>query len=1126
MTSTSAASSVSTDPTVRVPLLAGNTGGAAYAQWRPQMQTYLMRQGIEERDYTREIPQWRDLVAAVQDDAAAEEQDAIARLLAAQAHVKSAASTGAATLQKQTSASSSAATAMVAADPETVAAKKAVALLIGRSRKAFAILHSALPSELRPLVADVPQGYAFGVWSFLEKKYRNTEQDSVASLWADLTALTQQSDESFDEYKARIDSVVELLTHAKQSVPSGLYASLVLWRLHARYNQVVLALKTADRLMDTEKIDWRAVAETINQFERSQFGLGESESANDRAMAARTRPWLQQKSRSDGPGAAGAKERFHAVPRNAAYRCYNCNEPGHFKADCPQPKKKRHPQAVSGGAPQKREQWTDSSAAGASAGKPGPGRSPQGGRVAAATAPPAWLNADSSEDDEPRRTQSSAGAATAAAQPRARLNMMRRNDVDDRSRSEQGKEIPKALSKLEFGAVSYAAVVLAASSLKKEVTPTKGQLAAAAGPAPMQQAKKPQISLDAKLKSTAKAVDSAATVSTTCSRESLHGVRRCHPVPIKMADGSVLSAMYKGDLSMRLPVAGTDTFVKVTIRNVYYHERFDANLLSWGAMRRAGWEMHSTQRGTHLMTPGGKRVDASTRGDLTILEDVAGERVYGMGGVVCMTARELLQLHRRLGHASWDRLVTMCKSGQTVGVGDIRNMPTSEMAKAEKAIKGCAACAESKAHRAALGHRGLDKGEEAGAVLHMDTAYLIVRNPTTGKKTTQYCLSAKDSFSEWWWTNICPTMADVQQSVLEVIEHSRTLTGRYPRLIIADLGTEFNNHFVNDYCRHRGTQYQPSPARAKEMNGLAEKSVDTLKNHARAMVHAAGLGRAHHMYGPYAIRHFVYVWNRTHVGRRTGTTPHQAMTGREASVLNVGEFGCDVYLHQHRTTRDTTFDRKAEPGVYLGHDPRQNCARVIVVRSGKIASSRDVHFREGSYEHALAMLERRADEIKPIHLGELDAPVADGADDLAVQQPSPDEVLDVPDSVRVEAAAAEEDNAEDASARRYTLRSVTDSRVEGGEKQYRCKWSGYSGATWEPASVILEDAPEAVRKYESFVTARAAARTTRSLSREAASSSSNASAGPSMAGAQLDSEDDAEEESEARLAAAFAARRL
>jgi hypothetical protein len=60
---------------LKAPRLASSSGGSAsglpYASWRPQMQTFLMRLSIEERDYTKEIPQWKELCAAVSADTAA-----------------------------------------------------------------------------------------------------------------------------------------------------------------------------------------------------------------------------------------------------------------------------------------------------------------------------------------------------------------------------------------------------------------------------------------------------------------------------------------------------------------------------------------------------------------------------------------------------------------------------------------------------------------------------------------------------------------------------------------------------------------------------------------------------------------------------------------------------------------------------------------------------------------------------------------------------------------------------------------------------------------------------------------------------------------------------------------------
>jgi hypothetical protein len=645
-------------------------------------------------------------------------------------------------------------------------------------------------------------------------------------------------------------------------------------------------------------------------------------------------------------------------------------------------------------------------------------------------------------------------------------------------------------------------------------------------------------SLDATLKTTGKALDTAANLHLTCCRESLHSVVRCAPMPVKMADGSVVWATHKGKLTMRLRTADKNRLVKVTLNNVYYHERFDANLLSWDLLDKAGWGMRAKGGRMTLVTPGGTCVEVNRQGTggLAIIEDALPQRAYSVNNVICATSKELIQLHRRLGHISWGRLLETCKAGLTVGVGDLRRMPAAELDEAERAVKACAHCTEAKAHRKALGHEGVDKGAEAGSVLHMDSAPIIVVDPTTGTKRTLPLLSVKDSFTEWWWAAFAANMRGLQQEVIDVIEHSHTLTGRYPRLIIADLGSEFNNGVVLDFCRRHGIQYQPSPARAKELNGLSEKGVDTLKNHARAMIYGARIDpSASEMYTMPAFLHFVYLWNRTHIGRRTSMTPYQTMTGREASVLNVGEFGCDAYVHQHRDTRHTTLSRKAEPGIYLGHDGRQNCPRVLLLRSGKTVLSKDVTFREGSFLHSRAYAEGRGDQVEVTDLNVADSTEPEfNEPPLAEADEEPQEEPLTPSGEKV--AATE--------AKRYTLDYISDTRHVGGVKQYQCKWVGYRAKSWEPADVIEEDDPDAVREFEAECARRSAARAAGPVTRRSAavsklpSDSSSAVVAPTRAGPGADcvaptstsstSNDaaDSDDESEARVAAAYAALRL
>ena len=210
-------------------------------------------------------------------------------------------------------------------------ARQRAAERVRRTRKAYGYLYAALPEELRLLVKEVPQGYAFGIWSFLEKKYQNTEQDNVADLWERFTALEQSSDESFEEYKARVDELRSLLTHAKDPPSHGLYAHRLLWKLQSKYDHAVLALKASDRIKDPTKINWVEVVSFMANHERSQLRLnGVNEQSAERSMVARGGG-----NSSSSSGVAPRKQGVTATD----LRCFGCGTVGHIRRNCPNPKK-------------------------------------------------------------------------------------------------------------------------------------------------------------------------------------------------------------------------------------------------------------------------------------------------------------------------------------------------------------------------------------------------------------------------------------------------------------------------------------------------------------------------------------------------------------------------------------------------------------------------------------------------------------------------------------------------------------------------------------------------------------------------------------------------------------------
>jgi LTR polyprotein gag-polypeptide-like protein/zinc knuckle protein len=278
-----------------------------YAEWRPRMETTLMRVGVAVRDYQVENTDWTALVEAVEKWERADEDASIAYALG-----------------RSMASSSKTATAVPSAAEKEV--RRAAMDAVARGKKAYTMLYQTLPDELRRLVAEVPQGYAYGLWSWLEKRFQSTEQDNVGDLWDKFTALYQADEETFDEYKARVDAVHRLLTHAKDKPSAGLYAHRVLWKLSSRYRPAVLALKASGKLKDAEKIDWSEIVSLINNHERSEARLAEVDSRSEFGMA------VQATGRGGGRGGFDG-----TVP----FECYNCGEKGHIARYCKKPSARR-----------------------------------------------------------------------------------------------------------------------------------------------------------------------------------------------------------------------------------------------------------------------------------------------------------------------------------------------------------------------------------------------------------------------------------------------------------------------------------------------------------------------------------------------------------------------------------------------------------------------------------------------------------------------------------------------------------------------------------------------------------------------------------------------------------------
>lgn len=1035
-------SSATTAASQRVPLLASEAGhsGVHYAAWRPQMETFLMRAGIEVSDYTKEIPRWKELDALVQEQRRANEEAALAHLLGGDAAVK---------------VEAGAAAPAAASSKETETAKKIATEMMGRIRKAYGYLFQALHQDLRALVADVPQGYAYGIWAFLEKRFQNTERDNVADLWAQFVGCAQDPEELFDAYKARVDRVRGLLNHAKEQVSEGLYSHILVGKLQPRYKQAVLALKASGQLTVKagQPIDWPSIVTFMMNQEREDQRLV-ADNAGERSFAAR-----------GGAGAQGRQGGNKAKQRDMSnVKCFNCQQHGHFARNCPSAKRQQEGQQW-----HKQKGRLRRNTGGGSESDEGQASAEQNKAFAARQVQRSTNRFEplSSDDDEDEVKPASAGRSYAAVACAAACGVQAMVN----SSQEQRPMLKRLKRASEMDKVE---------EKKKPMKPTAAAASAKGKAAEITRApKQPRTPkpLDVALKTDAWGVDSMASSHCTGNKDLLYNIKKCGSMPIKVADGAIVTAMYMGSVDLRLNVVGKDKPVKVKLDGVYYHERFDANLLSWGTLRQLGWEMHSNPNETYLVTAGKNKVMASTRGRVTVLDCATTEIAYGaraarMGKVVCTSADELVRLHERLGHPGFKRLVKMCEAGITDGIGEIK-MSKEELSRAEQVILDCPACARGKTGKQPLGHRGLDKGTRIGEVLHMDTAYVSIRDPKTGAKKIQWWLVVVEPYSEARWSVITYRKDEITEETVNIVKHCETMTGRKVKRIYSDGGGEFVDQHLQRYCDRTGKEFHPSPPRTPELNGIAERNVRSYKDSVRTMLAHAGLDRRS---WSYAAAHQAYIWNRTRVGRTTGMTPRQALTGRTSSVLHVGVFGCDAYIHNDRTQRDTTFDFKADPGIYLGHDVNMNCAIVQRLRDGKIIRTKDVELREGSFKHAHA--KKRGCEQQVLnrpYVSEVEDDFESEVQNKASEQVMP-RVLDAGSKPvqaeesstpqggsDAEAEASSDD--EELEENEYVVERVTGRRLRSGRVQYKVRWKGYEDETWEPAANLVK-AADAVKAYE------------------------------------------------------------
>lgn len=154
----------------------------------------------------------------------------------------------------------------------------------------------------------------------------------------------------------------------------------------------------------------------------------------------------------------------------------------------------------------------------------------------------------------------------------------------------------------------------------------------------------------------------------------------------------------------------------------------------------------------------------------------------------------------------------------------------------------------------------------------------------------------------------------------------------------SDRGGEYLSTGFDDHLAKSGTLRSLTVHDTPEYNGVLERLNCTLLEKVRAMLHAGQLPKF--LWGE-AVKHAVYLKNRTSTKSLNGKMPYEVYFGKKPNIANLHKFGCKVWVHN---TTGLKLDGRSEIGRWVGFDEMSNGHRIYWPGKHSVSIERSVKF--------------------------------------------------------------------------------------------------------------------------------------------------------------------------------------
>jgi hypothetical protein len=197
----------------------------------------------------------------------------------------------------------------------------------------------------------------------------------------------------------------------------------------------------------------------------------------------------------------------------------------------------------------------------------------------------------------------------------------------------------------------------------------------------------------------------------------------------------------------------------------------------------------------------------------------------------------------------------------------------------------------------------------------------------------------------------CVTMHPTKHSERAVIGLERFVTevalpaGKTLKAVRTDDGGEFKGVF-DVRCLELGVHHQRAPSYTQQLNGKAERALQTIIQRANSMLQHSRVPKS---LWAEAVNTACYLYNRSPHSALDGKTPFEAITGTAPTIGHLRVFGTLCFLHVPKPQRDKLAPR-AVPCIFVGYAANKpiNCYRVYNPATRRVVESIHVVFHEGT----------------------------------------------------------------------------------------------------------------------------------------------------------------------------------